>query len=318
MAHSPFRARRVLIVGIDGLGSAFLERDLTEMPHFTSLLSEGTATLRARTVFPSVSAPAWCAVLCSQAPPESGILGNEWTPESRWTDPPAPEPVGRPEGVREALLPLEPGSEGGEFNAMPPSNGRGKVPETMWAVAKDAFAARGETCRTAAVLGWDWIHHLCADCDVLIRDKDDEEAAEAMAQLIRSHEPPDLMFLHLDEVDHAGHDHGWGSAQYFAAMHDADRRLGLLLEALRSAGLEEDTFVVVIADHGGVEQDHGGFTQVELFVPFVARGPGVLRGRRLAEDVVSVSLLDVAPTALASLGVRPGRWMRGRVVEECF
>ena len=36
------------------------------------------------------------------------------------------------------------------------------------------------------------------------------------------------------------------------------------------------------------------------------------------EDVVCVSLLDVAPTALASLGVRPGRWMRGRVVEECF
>eukprot|EP00439_Symbiodinium_sp_Y106_P043999 s22_g5.t1 len=63
------------------------ERDLAQMPHFKSLLSEGTGTLRARTVFPSVSAPAWCAVLCSQGPPESGILGNEWTPESSWTLP---------------------------------------------------------------------------------------------------------------------------------------------------------------------------------------------------------------------------------------
>ena len=26
--------------------------------------------------------------------------------------------------------------------------------------------------RTAAVLGWDWIHYLCSECDVLIRHKD--------------------------------------------------------------------------------------------------------------------------------------------------
>merc|ERR1719220_3214552 len=105
-----------------------------------------------------------------------------------------------------------------------------------------------------------------------------------MAQLIRSPQPPHLMFVHLDDVDHAGHACCWGSEGYYASMHGADRNVGTLLDALDEAGLADRTMVIVLADHGGVGNNHGGFSQAELLVPLIARGSGVRAGVRLPED----------------------------------
>jgi arylsulfatase A-like enzyme len=85
----------------------------------------------------------------------------------------------------------------------------------------------------------------------------------------------------------------------------ADREVGRLLEALAGRGLLERALVVLTADHGEEFRDHGGFThsrtlyQEMLHVPLVLRLPGVAP-RRVAAPV---SLVDVAPTLLESLGL---------------
>ena len=52
---------------------------------------------------------------------------------------------------------------------------------------------------------------------------------------------PQLLFVHLDDVDHAGHDNGWGSGPYRAAVAAIDVLVGKLVEAVqgyRAKGVE--------------------------------------------------------------------------------
>jgi hypothetical protein len=67
---------------------------------------------------------------------------------------------------------------------------------------------------------------------------------------------PDAMFLYFDEVDHAGHHHGFGPhiKEYRNAIHDADVMTGKALAAIaaRSAAFpSEEWFLVLLCDHGG-------------------------------------------------------------------
>lgn len=92
---------------------------------------------------------------------------------------------------------------------------------------------------------------------------------------------------------------------YDACVRTADETLGRLLDRLEALGVEEDTIVVVTADHGEELFDHGllahGHTLYgELVrVPLVIAGPGVPAGRVRTP----VSNRHLAPSLAARLGV---------------
>jgi choline-sulfatase len=94
---------------------------------------------------------------------------------------------------------------------------------------------------------------------------------------------------------------------YFAAIGYLDERVGEVLEALRDAGLADDTIVVFTADHGEMLGERGLWYKMAFFedaarVPLIVNAPGRLAPRRVTAPV---SLLDVAPTLL-ELGGQPG------------
>lgn len=73
---------------------------------------------------------------------------------------------------------------------------------------------------------------------------------------------PDVIFLHFDDVDHAGHSYGFlpGVPEYLAAIEHVDRQIGNVLTALkaRSNYLNEDWLIIGSTDHGGTSSGHGG------------------------------------------------------------
>ena len=86
-----------------------------------------------------------------------------------------------------------------------------------------------------------------------------------------------------------------------------DRHVGRLLDALGQTGLEDETIVVVLSDHGEEFLEHGGkrhghslFTEL-VRVPLVIRAPGI-EPRRVSEIVRTV---DVMPTVLELAGLPP-------------
>jgi len=102
---------------------------------------------------------------------------------------------------------------------------------------------------------------------------------------------------------------------YDAEIAYMDLWVGRVLGSLRERGLLEHTLVVVAGDHGEAfgehgEQGHGIFCYEEtLRVPLIVHAPGRFQPRRVA---ARVGLVDVMPTILEALGVKPPPAIQGR------
>ncbi len=85
-------------------------------------------------------------------------------------------------------------------------------------------------------------------------------------------------------------------AEYLAGIEEADKLTGQALAALKNSGLEENTLVVFMSDHGPTFQ-HGKMTLYDLGlrVPLIVSGPGIGRGK---VSNALVNELDLLPTLL--------------------
>ena len=104
---------------------------------------------------------------------------------------------------------------------------------------------------------------------------------------------------------------------YDAEIAYVDQQVGRILEFLKARGLDSQTLVVVVGDHGEglgehFERQHGmTLYNATLRVPLIFRHPVQLApgGRRLAANV---SMVDVSPTILDLLGVADPRKTSGK------
>lgn len=109
----------------------------------------------------------------------------------------------------------------------------------------------------------------------------------------------DDVFVHLDEVDGAGHSVGTNGAAYARALAKADGELGQILAAVDARPADEEWTIVVTADHGHTTTGgHGGSTPAEREVFVIAAGPGIEPGVRH-----DVKISDIAPTVLSAVGI---------------
>jgi len=117
-----------------------------------------------------------------------------------------------------------------------------------------------------------------------------------------------LTFRGLTDRDFAG-----ATAAYYNSVQFLDRNIGEVLQGLRRLGLEENTLVVYMADHGfclghhGRWEKHCGYDPA-LHVPLLMRWPKNIRAGVVNSMVES---LDVPATILDMLGVEPPRVQHG-------
>jgi len=101
---------------------------------------------------------------------------------------------------------------------------------------------------------------------------------------------------------------------YDAEIRQMDDTLGGLLGYLDRAGLAENTYFVLVSDHGEEFMEHGSllhgrtYFQEVIAIPMLFRGPGVPAGMVVDEPV---SLVDTTPTLLALLGRSPSGELDG-------
>lgn len=110
-------------------------------------------------------------------------------------------------------------------------------------------------------------------------------------------------------LDHLS-DHDWKElrAVYYALVSELDREFGKLLEQLEEAGELDNTYVIVVSDHGryvgGHGYDHHNFGPFEEIyrIPLIISGPGVAQGE---ETKALVSLVDLCPTIIELADAEP-------------
>lgn len=117
---------------------------------------------------------------------------------------------------------------------------------------------------------------------------------------------PNLLFVHLSDPDAAGHRSGWMTAAYGRAVQAADAEVSRLMTVAARAFGDGNFSIIVTADHGGHETNHGSDDPRDVTIPWIAWGRGVKPGLLTPE---TVRTMDTAATVLWLLAIdRPADW----------
>lgn len=137
---------------------------------------------------------------------------------------------------------------------------------------------------------------------------EDQPALVKAARSDLIHQARDFTFLHVSLPDRAGHETGFMSPGYVAAVGRTDALLGKLMGAIdTNATLRESLVVVLTADHGGKGKGHSDRTKLGNYrVPFIVWGPGVTHGHLYAMNPSYQNPGTRRPTYAGNQPVRNG------------
>ncbi len=261
----PWEDLHVVVIGVDAMSPDGIRNAST--PVMDSLIAVGAATMRARAVLPTSSSPNWASIINGAGPEQHGITSNIWQVDNHELEPVA--------------------------------TGVGPIFPSIF----DILAQQRPGALSASVYDWGGFGALynreAVDIDI---DGDGPEGTVEEAVRVLIDRKPTLLFVHLDHVDHVGHDSGHGSPAYYESVAEADRLIGEVINGLQRAGIRERTVVLVTADHGGIGTGHGGETMEEVEVPWIIAGPRIRKGIAIEEPV---DTYDTAATVAHLLGLEP-------------
>lgn len=114
-----------------------------------------------------------------------------------------------------------------------------------------------------------------------------------------------MLFVQFDEVDGAGHNTGYGSAQHLKQITTTDGYIGQIYDAYEARGFLDTTLFIVTTDHGGTPNgSHGGLTDAEKYVMYAAVGKTVEKG-----TIGDMEIRDNASIILHAFGYeQPDTW----------
>ncbi|TAJ70216.1 MAG: phosphodiesterase [Phenylobacterium sp.] len=268
------KAAHVIVIGVDGLSPDGVMKADTPVLH--DMMARGSWSLHARGVLPTTSGANWASVINGAGPEQHGVTSNDW--------------------------------QVGEFNFPTSVAGSGGFFPSIFQVLTD----QKPEWNVGSIYHWEGFgnlyDHRFVDYDVHGTDED-ETAALAVAYIKAKR--PEFLFVHFDNVDHAGHADGHGTAHYYEAVAKADELIGRIRQATVDAGIADQTVILVTSDHGGVGKGHGGESLAELEIPWIAYGKAINPGVQLD---LPINTFDTAATAAWLLGAKvPFAWL-GRPV----
>jgi hypothetical protein len=270
--------KHVIVIGVDGMSPDGVR--VARTPNMDFLMKNGASTLHARAVLPSSSSPNWASIIMGAGPEQHGILSNGWE-------------------MDDVLLP-------------PTATGLEDIFPTEFGVIRQ----QKPDAEIGAIYHWDGFGRLFekSAVDVDMPASSELDATNKAVAYINQRKPA-FLFIHLDHVDGAGHEHGHGSKRYYEAVTLADSLIGLVIKATRDAGIHDDMLMIVTSDHGGLGHSHGGASLAEMEIPFILFGKGVKKNYEIKE---LVNTHDNAATVVFALGVNPHPAWIGRAIKSAF
>jgi predicted AlkP superfamily pyrophosphatase or phosphodiesterase len=264
----PAQKRHVLVISVDGLGASLYDR-LAAKIHISNLprlRREGSYAEGVVGVYPTLTYPSHTTIVTGRMPAEHGIYSN--------------------------LSSREPGKNLGDWfwfaNAI-------KVP-TLWDEARAHHMTTGAVfwpVAAGAPIDWDvpeiWDPQKSLMVDPIYVAKyatpgllfealleigppqpgqELDVTRTRLATFILKKHKPDLLLVHLVDLDEDEHGFGPDSPQAAATLEKIDGHIGELLAADQAAGLADSTDVFIVSDHGFLPVQ----TEIKPNVLFVKAG----------------------------------------------
>ncbi len=271
------KAGHVILIGLDGWGAYSVEK--AEMPNVKALMENGCYTLKKRSVLPSSSAINWASMFMG--------AGTELHGYTNWNSK-TPELPSRVVNEESGIFP------------------------TIFRLLHDADPQAEIGC----LYEWDGIKYLVDTLAVNLYEQveDEDELCEAACEYIKS-SCPTLMLVCFDNPDAVGHSIGHDTPAYYDILKVLDVYVGRIIDALKEAGIYDDSIVILSSDHGGVGLGHGGMTLLEMETPFIISGKSIRKGGEFEESMMQ---FDCASTIAYIFGLeQPQAWI-GRPMIQIF
>jgi arylsulfatase A-like enzyme len=250
--------------------------DAFKAPTLQRLIREGSATLAASTILPSKTLPSHTSMLTGVTPDRHGVLWNNVATADRTAiELPNIFSVARAHGYRTAAF-----FSKAKFQPL-------QLPDTLdYTQAPGGLYGRWSSGHTMASVG--------------------DYLADAR---------PNVLFVHLTDPDAAGHRSGWMSPAYGRGVLAADTAIARLLDLSEKAYGKGKFSLIVTADHGGHDYDHGSADPRDVTIPWIAWGQGVKPGLLSS---ASIRTMDTASTVLWLLGVETPKDWAGQAVTRAY
>lgn len=242
-AHAQ-RAEHVVLITIDGFRPDFYLEPAWHTPNIRALMRDGFHANGVNSVFPSMTYPSHTTIVTGVQPVKHGIYYNGMyepngpTGKIYWNNSQIKVPTvwgaAQAKGLKVAAL-LWPVSADAPVMYNIPDNG---------SLGEDN---REQYSKPAGILG-ELRKSLFNDSPRIEYGKD-HNVARIAAYVIGKNQP-NLMTIHFFSVDHYEHEQGRHGPLVEAAVSDADSSVGIVVDALKQAGIWEKTVLIVTGDHG--------------------------------------------------------------------
>lgn len=274
------KAGHVILIGLDGWGAYSVEK--AEMPTVKALMKEGCYTLKKRSVLPSSSAVNWASMFMGAGPELHGY--TEWGSQT----PELPSRVLNEHKIFPTVFSeLRKADSKAEIGVLYEWGGIKYLVDTL-AVSYHAQAPDYNKYPTA----------LCEMACKYIKEK-----------------KPTLAAICFDNPDHVGHADGHDTPAYYAKLKEIDGYIKQIVDAIKAAGIYDDTIIILTSDHGGINKGHGGKTMLEMETPFIIAGKNIKKGGAFEESMMQ---FDCAATIAAIFGLKQPQVWIGRPMMQVF
>jgi predicted AlkP superfamily pyrophosphatase or phosphodiesterase len=237
-------AKHVIFLTIDGLRPDFYLDSEWKTPNLRSLMRDGAYAKGVNSVFPSMTYPSHTTIVTGVQPAKHGIFyNNRFTPDG------APQqPYWQDSSIRVNTI-----WKAAKAKGM-------TVASLYWPVSANApvdynipdIGSLGEEVREQHSLPKGFYSEVKKEVfggpDKIDAGKNQNVAK--IAAYVISKSKPQLMTIHLFSVDHAEHMEGRQGVEVQEAVADADEAVGIIIEALKNAGIWDNTVFLIGGDHG--------------------------------------------------------------------
>jgi len=238
--------KHVVIITVDGFRPDFYLDTAWHAFNIRALMKNGTHALGQNSVFPSMTYPAHTTIVTGVQPSVHGVYYNSMfeptgsTGKIYWND----------TSIKVPTLWKAVQDKGMKATAL------------FWPVSADApvsynipdIGSMGEAVREKYSRPEGFINTVKTEVfngASKIEYGRDVNVAKIAAYVIKK-DQPNLMTIHFFSVDHAEHMDGREGDDVKAAIVGADSAVGMVVDALKAAGIWKNTVIIVTGDHGFV------------------------------------------------------------------
>ncbi len=220
---------------IDSLGKAEFERLLAEgaLPNIRKhLVERGVSVEHAVTCIPSITYAVSTSLITGRFPGRHGVVSNKWYEPS----------TGRFQNYCSINTYQLVDADYAETPTLYDVLGDRCTVSIQTAIRRGVF----HTIDNWATSGINWFFENKTGVDCLVAQRL-ELIADRSRQWGRW---PDLIWAYFPATDERGHEFGPGSPERLETLVNVDRQIGHMCKALKDVGLYDDTYLVLVSDHG--------------------------------------------------------------------